>query len=302
MLSGSHPHPNSRLRGRSPAAKDRARTSPPPPNATVSASAISSSSSATAKAAAVPSPPPTLDACPCCSGGGGGARHLRRGRVRRRVFFPLLALTLLFLFLFSSSHDLLGLPPALRSLRRVSPASIAALVRPRVDEIHGLLYYAVHENEALADDAPDPTRTIALSIYADGDPAPTPDWPARVKHLNEETPLIVFSKTYCSYSERAKDILARYDLVPQAKIIEVDLRDDGDFIKAVLTRLTGRSTFPNVILRGKSIGGADDIATSHKDGQLRQLFEKAGLRVRAELRARVHKCETEREGEGQRTE
>jgi len=29
--------------------------------------------------------------------------------------------------------------------------------------------------------------------------------------------------------------------------------DDGDFIKAVLTRLTERSTFPNVILRGKSI-------------------------------------------------
>jgi glutaredoxin-related protein len=60
--------------------------------------------------------------------------------------------------------------------------------------------------------------------------------------------------------------------------------DDGDFIKAVLTRLTGRSTFPNVILRGQSIGGADDISTMHKDGHLRQVFEKAGLKVRAELR------------------
>ena len=60
--------------------------------------------------------------------------------------------------------------------------------------------------------------------------------------------------------------------------------DDGDFIKAVLTRLTGRSTFPNVILRGKSIGGADDISAMHKEGQLHQLFEKAGLKVRAELR------------------
>jgi len=67
-------------------------------------------------------------------------------------------------------------------------------VRPRVDEIHGLLYYAVHESEALAIDAPDPTRPLALSVYADGDPNPTPDWPARVKHLNAETPLIVFSK------------------------------------------------------------------------------------------------------------
>jgi glutaredoxin 3 len=62
------------------------------------------------------------------------------------------------------------------------------------------------------------------------------------------------------------------------------LADDSDFIKALLTRLTGRGTFPNVILHGESIGGSDGIAAMHKDGQLRQLFEKAGLTVRAELR------------------
>jgi glutaredoxin 3 len=61
------------------------------------------------------------------------------------------------------------------------------------------------------------------------------------------------------------------------------LADDGDFIKTALTRLTGCSTFPNVILHGKSIGGAVDITAMHKDGQLRQLFEKAGLKVLAEL-------------------
>jgi glutaredoxin len=58
--------------------------------------------------------------------------------------------------------------------------------------------------------------------------------------------------------------------------------DDGDFIKALLTRLTGRSTFPNVILHGKSIGGSDDISEMHKDGRLRLLFEHVGLMVRAE--------------------
>lgn len=111
------------------------------------------------------------------------------------IFLALTALTLLFLFLFSPTHDFLGLPPALQGLRRVSPASIAALMRPPrvdVDEIHGLLYYAVQENEALADDLPDPTRPIDLAVYADGDPAP--NWPARVKLLDEVTPLIVFSK------------------------------------------------------------------------------------------------------------
>jgi glutaredoxin 3 len=60
------------------------------------------------------------------------------------------------------------------------------------------------------------------------------------------------------------------------------LADDGDFIKTVLTRLTGRGTFPNVILHGKSIGGFDGIAAMNNGGQLRQLFESAGLTMRAE--------------------
>ena len=62
------------------------------------------------------------------------------------------------------------------------------------------------------------------------------------------------------------------------------LADDGDFIKAVLTRLTGRNTFPNVILHGKSIGGFDGIAAMNNGGQLRQLFENAGLTVARKLR------------------
>jgi hypothetical protein len=159
MLNGNNHHPNSRLRGRSPISKDRARISPPPPT--------------------TPSSPPRQHGL------------LRR---RRRALLLLALSALLFLFLFSSSHDLLGLPPALHGLRRVSPASIAALVRPRpgVNELHGLLYYAVQEDEALAVDAPDPTRPIDLSVYADGDRAS--DWPARVKRLDQATPLIVFSK------------------------------------------------------------------------------------------------------------
>lgn len=163
MLNSNSTHPtNSRLHSRSPAPKVPGRISLPPLIATS---------------------PLRMDGLPRPS-------LLRR----RRILFPLLALALLCLFLFSSSHDLLGLPPALQGLRHVSPASVAALMRPRVDEIHGLLYYAIHSDEALAHDAPDPTRPVDLSIYADGDLSPTPDWPARVKLLDAKTPLIVFSK------------------------------------------------------------------------------------------------------------
>jgi len=55
-------------------------------------------------------------------------------RGRRRVLLPLLAPILFFL---SPSHDLLGIPPVLQGLWRVSPTGIASLMRHRITEIHG---------------------------------------------------------------------------------------------------------------------------------------------------------------------
>jgi hypothetical protein len=132
-----------------------------------------------------------MDSFPCCGTVPVRAWYLRG---RRRALLSLIALVLLFLFLFSPSHDFFGLPPALQGLRRVSPASITSLMGHRVTEIHGLLYYVVNENEVLAHDSLDPSRPLDLSVYAYGDPAPKPDWPARVNLLDVETPLIVFSK------------------------------------------------------------------------------------------------------------
>ncbi|EIW83202.1 thioredoxin-like protein [Coniophora puteana RWD-64-598 SS2] len=93
----------------------------------------------------------------------------------------------------------------------------------------------------------------------------------------EGMPLIVFSKTYCPYSRRAKALLASYNLSPAATIVEVDLRDDGDLIKHILTRLTGRGTFPNAILNGVSIGGSDDLHSLHAQGRLQEIIENAGI-------------------------
>lgn len=175
--TSSSNHPSSRPRGRSPAAKDRDRGD----RLRISPLSLAPTASSSSSKMSIPFSLPVLH------------------RGRRRILLPLLVLALLFLFLFSS-HDLLGLPPALHGLRRVSPANIAALVQNRgVTEMHGLLYYAVHESDqALAHDAPDPTRPLDLSVYADGELAPKPDWLARVKHLDAEAPLIVFSKVRLS--------------------------------------------------------------------------------------------------------
>ncbi|KAF8973030.1 thioredoxin-like protein [Flammula alnicola] len=113
-----------------------------------------------------------------------------------------------------------------------------------------------------------------LSFYAAGDSSL--DWSKEKAVIDENYPIVVFSKTYCPYSQRAKDLLAAYDLQPPAKIVEVDIRDDGNVIKHLLTRLTNHSTFPNILLRGKSIGGSDRLHELHENKSLKKLLEEAG--------------------------
>lgn len=55
---------------------------------------------------------------------------------------------------------------------------------------------------------------------------------------------------------------------------------DSDIVKAVLTRLTEHSTFPNIIIRGKSIGGSDDLQALHAQRTLTKVLEQAGAVVR----------------------
>ena len=92
-------------------------------------------------------------------------------------------------------------------------------------------------------------------------------------------PVVVFSKTYCPYSKRAKNLLGSLKLSPEPFIVEVDLRDDADTVKALLLRLTGHGTFPNVIVTNKSIGGSDDLAHLHEINQLIPLLEGAGVKA-----------------------
>jgi len=104
-------------------------------------------------------------------------------------------------------------------------------------------------------------------------------WDERLRVLREEHPLVVFSKSYCPYSKRAKKLLATYDLTPPPKIIEVDLRADMSHIKTILTRLTHHSTFPNVILNGRLLGGSDDLIRLHEEGVLRRVLQESGVSV-----------------------
>ncbi|KAG9220374.1 hypothetical protein CCMSSC00406_0006639 [Pleurotus cornucopiae] len=160
-------------------------------------------------------------------------------------------------------------------------ANIVALVKPKsavkVDEIYGLLHFATREDGKQFDAGFDVSKPLELDTYSQGEKGVV--WSEVMKQFDTEAPVVVFSKTYCPYSKKAKALLKKYDLSPPPTIVEVDLRDDNVQIKALLSRLTGRGTFPNVIVRGKTIGGSDDVRDLHSKGLLRTKLEAAGVVV-----------------------
>ncbi|KAG2181080.1 hypothetical protein INT43_008662 [Umbelopsis isabellina] len=98
---------------------------------------------------------------------------------------------------------------------------------------------------------------------------------AEVRKMMQRYPVLVFSKSYCPFSKKAKEILATYKYKVPIQIVEVDLRDDGPEVKRALTLMTGRSTFPNVFINGESIGGGDEVASMQHTGQLVDVLTKA---------------------------
>ena len=81
--------------------------------------------------------------------------------------------------------------------------------------------------------------------------------------------VIVFSKSYCPYSKKAKDILLeKYTIVPTPYVIELDEHRLGSQLQAALEKSTGRRTVPNILINGRSIGGGDDVQKLDLDGQL----------------------------------
>ncbi|KAJ3890818.1 hypothetical protein GG344DRAFT_48652 [Lentinula edodes] len=203
---------------------------------------------------------------------------------RRRLLFGFLTFlsVCLYLFVFSRSdnHDssitkFFGDQFGLMSSKNSTPS---------VDEIYGLISLVTRESEnsqrVLTAKSVDITNPVDINVYA---AKRGMNWKKELQRLNEDFPVVVFSKVSDKYSRKAKQLLQAYELSPPPKIIEVDLREDAAQLKTVLTRLTRRSTFPNILLRGKSIGGSDDLHALHNANALRHMFQEAGVDVNGDF-------------------
>ncbi|KAL1865415.1 hypothetical protein VTK73DRAFT_5284 [Phialemonium thermophilum] len=102
----------------------------------------------------------------------------------------------------------------------------------------------------------------------------------------KKSPVLIFSKSYCPFSRRAKAILLdKYAIDPAPFVVELDQHPLGAQIQQRLGEMTGLRTVPNVLVNGKNIGDSDAIAALDRSGELADKIKTyGGKRVRVTKR------------------
>jgi len=113
----------------------------------------------------------------------------------------------------------------------------------------------------------------------------------------KKSPIIIFSKSYCPYSKRAKGILLdKYIIDPAPYVVELDQHHLGPQLQARLAELTSRRTVPNILINGVSIGGGDEIAELDSKRQLLKNIKDLGGKKILDARQRPAEAEDESRG------
>ncbi|KAJ0042920.1 hypothetical protein Pint_18003 [Pistacia integerrima] len=77
------------------------------------------------------------------------------------------------------------------------------------------------------------------------------------KEIVTSFPVVMFSKTYCGYCRRAKELLTQ--LGPN-----------------LMRKRVGQRAVPNVFIGGKHFGGCDALIQKHQEGTVVALLTEAG--------------------------
>lgn len=110
-----------------------------------------------------------------------------------------------------------------------------------------------------------------------GETAEDHDVEMELNAILKKSPVIIFSKSYCPHSARAKKILlSKYAITPAPYVVELDHHPLGAKLQDTLAQMTGRRTVPNVLVQGKSVGGGDDVAALDEAGALADTVKRLG--------------------------
>lgn len=100
----------------------------------------------------------------------------------------------------------------------------------------------------------------------------SPQVAAAVKQTISSHPIVIYSKSYCPYCIRVKNLFQSIN--QNFHCIELDERSDGSEIQSALYQMTNQSTVPSVFIHGQHIGGCDDTTALHRQNKLMPMILK----------------------------
>ncbi|XP_045831341.1 monothiol glutaredoxin-S10-like [Trifolium pratense] len=100
-----------------------------------------------------------------------------------------------------------------------------------------------------------------------------------VKNTLSQNPVVVYSKSWCSYCSEVKSLFNKLGVQPL--VIELDeLGPQGPQLQKLLERITGQYTVPNVFIGGNHIGGCTDTLKLYRKGELETLLSEAVAKIK----------------------
>lgn len=81
--------------------------------------------------------------------------------------------------------------------------------------------------------------------------------------------VIIYSKDYCPYCVKAKNLLKRKG---QESFEEIDITHDEALQKEMIDKSGGRRSVPQIFINGTHIGGCDDLYALDSAGKLDALL------------------------------
>lgn len=82
--------------------------------------------------------------------------------------------------------------------------------------------------------------------------------------------VVVYSKDYCPYCVKAKNLLTKKGIAFE----EIDITNDSKKQEEMLAKAEGRRTVPQIFINDKSIGGYDDLHALDTGGKLDSLLQE----------------------------
>lgn len=78
----------------------------------------------------------------------------------------------------------------------------------------------------------------------------------------------IFTKQYCPFCWRALDLLASKDI----EIAEISVDGGGPKRELMIERANGRTTVPQIFIRGEHVGGCSELVRLEQEGRLDALL------------------------------